>query len=232
MGEVTKRSTIYFKPELHRALRIKAAETQRSLSDLVNDAVQMALQKDEDEHSTISDRASEPVAAYEVFYKDVKGAYGKTPNLILNEISALKPAQKVEIIDKLMSSLDKSDNEIYNLWMKEIESRIDSFEHDKIKAVSLDNALKKVRGDSMQVAVNVPAQYMLDIPANEIEERLKLSTALLMFQAGQLSAGAACEFAGVDRYTFFAACKRYNIAVADYDENELEADFENLKRLQ
>ena len=51
-----------------------------------------------------------------------------------------------------------------------------------------------------------------------------------MFQAGQLSAGAACEFADIDRYTFLSACKRHNIPVIDYDEDELEADFEYLKR--
>ncbi len=82
----------------------------------------------------------------------------------------------------------------------------------------------------MQVVINVPDQYFLDIPVGEIEGRLKISTALLMFQAGQISLGAACEFAGVDRYTFLAACRRYNIAVIDYDENELETDFEQLKR--
>jgi predicted HTH domain antitoxin len=82
----------------------------------------------------------------------------------------------------------------------------------------------------MQVVINIPDQYFLDIPASEIEERLKISTALLMFRAGQLSIGAACEFAGVDRYTFLEACKRYNIAVIDYDQDELEADFERLKK--
>jgi predicted HTH domain antitoxin len=82
----------------------------------------------------------------------------------------------------------------------------------------------------MQVVINVPDQYLLDIPVGEIEGRLKMSTALLMFQIGQLSIGAACEFAGVDRYTFLAACKRYNIAVIDYDADELEAEFEQLKK--
>ena len=82
----------------------------------------------------------------------------------------------------------------------------------------------------MQVVIDIPDQYLLDIPANEIEGRLKLSTALLMFQKGQLSAGAACEFADVGRYTFLAACKQHNISVIDYDEDELEADFENLKK--
>jgi predicted HTH domain antitoxin len=82
----------------------------------------------------------------------------------------------------------------------------------------------------MQVVVNIPDQYLLDTTIGEIAGRLKLYTALLMFQAGQLSAGAACEFAETDRYTFLAACKRHNIAVIDYDEDELEADFEQLKR--
>jgi predicted HTH domain antitoxin len=50
-----------------------------------------------------------------------------------------------------------------------------------------------------------------------------------MFQAGRLSAGAACEFADVDRYTFIAACKRHRIDVIDYDDEELAADFEHLK---
>ena len=82
----------------------------------------------------------------------------------------------------------------------------------------------------MQVVVNVPDQYFLDTSVTEFAGRLKLSTALLMFQVGQLSAGAACEFAGVDRYTFFEACTRYNIPVINYHEDELEDEFEQLKR--
>jgi predicted HicB family RNase H-like nuclease len=38
-----KRATIYFDPDLHRALRLKAAETDQSVSDLVNRAVQLSL---------------------------------------------------------------------------------------------------------------------------------------------------------------------------------------------
>ncbi len=45
MSEPTKRSTIYLDPDLHRALRIKAIHTHRSMSDLVNDAVRMALRR-------------------------------------------------------------------------------------------------------------------------------------------------------------------------------------------
>lgn len=76
MSETAKRSTIYFKPELHRALRIKAADTQRSLSDLVNDAVQMALREDEEDLSAFDERAGEPTLTYEELLRDLK-AHGK-----------------------------------------------------------------------------------------------------------------------------------------------------------
>jgi len=84
----------------------------------------------------------------------------------------------------------------------------------------------------MQVLVNLPDRYLLDTTTEELARRFKLYTALLMFQSGQLSAGAACEFSGVDLYTFLAACKRHHINVIDYDEDELEADFERLKKSQ
>ena len=41
-----KRATVYFDPQLHRALRLKAAETDRSISELVNEAVKAALAED------------------------------------------------------------------------------------------------------------------------------------------------------------------------------------------
>lgn len=46
MSEISKRSTVYFDPQLHAALRLKAAHTHRSLSDIVNDAVRAALAED------------------------------------------------------------------------------------------------------------------------------------------------------------------------------------------
>lgn len=76
MSESTKRSTIYFRPELHRALRIKAAETNRSLSDLVNAAVQSALREDEEDLSAFDEREKEPTLTYEELLRDLK-AHGK-----------------------------------------------------------------------------------------------------------------------------------------------------------
>ncbi|MBK1643212.1 hypothetical protein CKO25_00785 [Thiocapsa imhoffii] len=81
----------------------------------------------------------------------------------------------------------------------------------------------------MQVILDIPDRYLLDTTTDELAARFKLYTALLMFQIGQLSAGGACEFAEVDRYTFLAACRRHRIDVIDYDEDELDADLEHLK---
>jgi plasmid stability protein len=76
VSQLAKRSTIYFRPELHRALRIKAAHTQRSLSDLVNDAVQLALREDEEDLAAFRERANEPILTYEDLLRDLR-AHGK-----------------------------------------------------------------------------------------------------------------------------------------------------------
>ena len=73
MSESTqKRATVYFEPYLHRALRLKAAETDRSISELVNDAVKAALAEDADDLAAFEDRASEPDLRFEDVLKDLK----------------------------------------------------------------------------------------------------------------------------------------------------------------
>ena len=68
----TKRATIYFDPSLHRALRIKAAETEVSISDLVNQAVRAALSEDVEDLEAYEIRESEPDYAFEDVVKDMK----------------------------------------------------------------------------------------------------------------------------------------------------------------
>ncbi len=72
MTTETKRATVYFDPELHRALRLKAAETERSLSDLVNDAVQLSLAEDAEDLDAFETRAREPNLPFEDVVKDLK----------------------------------------------------------------------------------------------------------------------------------------------------------------
>lgn len=74
--ETSKRATVYFEPALHKALRLKAAHTHRSVSDIVNDAVRSTLREDQEDLAAFEDRAAEPVMSYEALLKDLK-ANGK-----------------------------------------------------------------------------------------------------------------------------------------------------------
>ena len=68
----TVRAAIYFDASLHRALRLKAASTHRSVSELVVDAVREALRDDADDFAAIAHRAAEPSMTYEAFHKKLK----------------------------------------------------------------------------------------------------------------------------------------------------------------
>lgn len=72
MNTPQKRATVYFDPALHRALRLKAAETDRSLSDLVNEAVRLSLAEDADDLAAFEDRAAEPELPFEAVVKELK----------------------------------------------------------------------------------------------------------------------------------------------------------------
>jgi hypothetical protein len=70
MSEPAKRSTIYLDPELHRALRLKALDTGRSMTDLVNEAVRMAFREDQEDLSAFDERVKEPEMTCETLLKD------------------------------------------------------------------------------------------------------------------------------------------------------------------
>jgi len=67
-----KRATVYFDPFLHRALRLKAAETDRSISELVNEAVKAALSQDADDIEAFEIREREIDYSFEDAVKDLK----------------------------------------------------------------------------------------------------------------------------------------------------------------
>lgn len=72
MRESNKRITVYLKPEFHRALRVKAAETEYSVSDLVNSAVKHALLEDAVDLEAFERRAREKRLAFEDVVKALK----------------------------------------------------------------------------------------------------------------------------------------------------------------
>ncbi len=67
-----KRATVYFDPSLHKALRLKAAQTEVSVSGLVNAAVRRSLAEDAEDLAAFDTRASEPNLDFEDVLKDLK----------------------------------------------------------------------------------------------------------------------------------------------------------------
>jgi len=67
-----KRATIYLDPNLHRALRLKAAQTDQSMSELVNDAVRQSLLDDAEDLEAFESRAKEPSVDFETLLKDLR----------------------------------------------------------------------------------------------------------------------------------------------------------------
>lgn len=76
MPEPVKRATIYLDPALHRALRLKAASSNRTVSDLVNEAVRQSLREDQEDLAAFAERVAEPTMSYEALLDDLK-AHGK-----------------------------------------------------------------------------------------------------------------------------------------------------------
>lgn len=72
MNNTQKRATVYFEAGLHRALRLKSAATDRSLSEIVNEAVKFSLAEDAEDLAAFEERAKEPNLAFEDVLKDLK----------------------------------------------------------------------------------------------------------------------------------------------------------------
>lgn len=67
-----KRTTIYLDPDLHKALRLKAIETSRSVSELVNEAIREALAEDAEDIAAFEERVGEPLISYDEMVKRLK----------------------------------------------------------------------------------------------------------------------------------------------------------------
>jgi hypothetical protein len=72
MRSLQKRATVYFDSQLHRALRIKAAETDQPISKIINDAVRLSLAEDAEDLAAFEERAREPNLPFESVLKDLR----------------------------------------------------------------------------------------------------------------------------------------------------------------
>ena len=70
--EESKRATVYFDPLVHQALRLKAAATDRSISDMVNDAVKVALAEDAEDLAAFERRKNERSISFESLVRDLR----------------------------------------------------------------------------------------------------------------------------------------------------------------
>jgi len=68
----TKRTTIYLDPDLHKALRLKAATLSLSVSDLINAAIRESLSEDAEDIAAFEDRVKEPLVSYDDMVKKLK----------------------------------------------------------------------------------------------------------------------------------------------------------------
>ena len=67
-----KRATVYFESDVHRALRLKAAALDRSISDMVNDAVKASLAEDAEDLASFSDRKKDKSVSFDTYVQGLK----------------------------------------------------------------------------------------------------------------------------------------------------------------
>ena len=72
MSVLTKRSTIYFDSKIHRVLRIKSAETEKSISDIVNNALKIMFGEDQLDLEAFEKRKDEPLVSFNNVLKELK----------------------------------------------------------------------------------------------------------------------------------------------------------------
>ncbi|MBL1214285.1 MAG: CopG family transcriptional regulator [Ignavibacteriae bacterium] len=69
---LSKRATVYFDPEVHKALKMKAVETSTSISVLLDKLVRQEFLEDQEDLKIFNDRAAEPSITYEKLISDLK----------------------------------------------------------------------------------------------------------------------------------------------------------------
>ena len=70
----SKRATIYFEADVHRALRLRAAACNRSISAMVNEAVRMTLAEDADDLRDVDHRQNEESIGFEEFVSTLRNS--------------------------------------------------------------------------------------------------------------------------------------------------------------
>jgi len=78
----------------------------------------------------------------------------------------------------------------------------------------------------MQISFSLPESQFIAESPEQVAKKIRLYAALGLYQAGELSIGAASELAGLDRYAFLGFCKRVGILLRTQSPDELENDLQ------
>jgi predicted HTH domain antitoxin len=76
----------------------------------------------------------------------------------------------------------------------------------------------------MQISFSLPESQFVTESPEEVTRKIRMFAALGLYQAGEVSAGAASELAGLDRYEFLEFCKREGVVLRTQTPEELEED--------
>ncbi len=82
----------------------------------------------------------------------------------------------------------------------------------------------------MKVTLNIPDSYALYFGLSSIEKQFKLFTALILVKQGKISVSKGAELSELTIYDFLRECKQNDIPVIDYSKEELQEEFENIKK--
>ena len=72
MSNLSKRSTVYFEPTIYQALKMRAASSDTSVSELIDDAIRLLMCEEQEDLADISERSNEPEVTYEYFFNELR----------------------------------------------------------------------------------------------------------------------------------------------------------------
>lgn len=72
MTTLSKRSTVYFEPSIHNALKMRAASSDTSVSELVDEAVRLLMREDREDLAAVKQRSEEPEISYEALLNSLE----------------------------------------------------------------------------------------------------------------------------------------------------------------
>ncbi len=74
MKTILKRSTVYLDPQIHRALKVKAAHSSKTMSELINEAIKLSFAEDYEDLSAFDERKNEPNLDFESVLKELQSS--------------------------------------------------------------------------------------------------------------------------------------------------------------